>query len=191
GVGADLSAGKQKLIAFAKSALGTPYLWGGAGPGGFDCSGLVMWAFANGLNVDLPHSTYEQVKMGQQVMPTAAKPGDVVFTNYGEGGKAGPGHEGLIVGVDKNGQPIIEAAPHTGANVQTYQGYQAFTGGAYYTVRDLTAKATATTDTTTSDTTKKKYKFDATSKGTPSAIPADVQSAIDKAANEASNAFRT
>lgn len=140
-VNAGAASGKAKLLAFAKSALGTPYLWGGTGPGGFDCSGLVQWAFANGLDVSIPRTTYEQATTGRQVSPGSAKVGDVVFTNYGEGGNAGPGHEGLIVGFDKTGQPIIEAAPHTGSAVQTYTGYSAFTGGGQFTVRDLLAKS--------------------------------------------------
>lgn len=132
------SSGKTKLLNFAKRALGAPYLWGGNGPGGFDCSGLVQWAFANGLDIQLPHSTYDQVNMGSQVAPSHARVGDIVFTNYGESGRAGPGHEGLIVGFTKDGQPIIESAPHTGSRVQAVTGYEAFTGGGRFTVRDLT-----------------------------------------------------
>lgn len=142
----SMGAGKQKMMALAQAALGTPYLWGGNGPGGFDCSGLVQWAFANGLNVNIPRTTYGQAQKGQQVNPNAAQVGDVVFTNYGEGGNAGPGHEGLIVGY-KNGQPIIEAAPHTGSKVQTYTGFGAFTGGAKFTVRDLLATMAGTAAT--------------------------------------------
>ena len=144
----NASAGKAKLIALAQSALGTPYLWGGNGPGGFDCSGLVQWAFANGLNVNIPRTTYGQVATGRQTAAgtggtvTSGKigVGNVVFSNYGEGGKPGPGHEGLVVGFDNHGNPIIESAPHTGAKVRenTLSG---FTGGGSFTVRDLLAKA--------------------------------------------------
>ncbi len=130
----SLAAGKAKMLAFAKSALGTPYVWGGAGPGGFDCSGLVQWAFSNGLNVSLPRTTYQQETTGQLVGTNTlkgAKPGDVIFTQYGEGNKKGPGHEGIYVG----GGNVL-AAPHTGANVQVTP-LSAFTSGGKYTVRDL------------------------------------------------------
>ena len=45
------------VVGVALGELGTPYVWGGAAPGGFDCSGLVMWAYAQ-VGVSLPHSTY-------------------------------------------------------------------------------------------------------------------------------------
>ena len=51
------------VVGVAMSQLGTPYVWGGAAPGGFDCSGLVMWAYAQ-VGVSLPHSTYAQYGMG-------------------------------------------------------------------------------------------------------------------------------
>lgn len=136
----SLSAGKAKLLAFAKSAIGTPYLWGGAGPGGFDCSGIVQWAFANGLNISIPRTTYGQAATGRLVGTNTlkgAKPGDVIFTQYGEGGKAGPGHEGLYLG---GGQVL--SAPHTGAKVGI-SSISGFTGGGTYTVRDLAAVAGA------------------------------------------------
>ena len=47
----------------ALSQLGTPYVWAGAAPGGFDCSGLVMWAFGQ-VGVALPHSSYAQYGYG-------------------------------------------------------------------------------------------------------------------------------
>jgi len=150
GVGATnagMSTGKQKMLALAQQALGTPYLWGGNAPGGFDCSGLVQWAFANGLNVNIPHSTYEQVKMGSAVSASKAKVGNVVFTNYGENGNPGPGHEGLIVGFDKKGEPIVESAPHSGTKVHT-SSLSAFVGGGQYQIRDLLAQATNSPGTT-------------------------------------------
>ncbi len=182
-----MGTGKAKLLALAKSALGTPYLWGGSGPGGFDCSGLVQWAFANGLDVTIPRTTYQQAATGKAVLPQNASIGNVVFTNYGEGGKKGPGHEGLIVGFNKAGQPIIEAAPHTGSKVQTYQGYQAFTGGGAFQVRDLTGKTSLGIpgkDTLPDLTTHKPPKpHTAAAK-----LPTDLLNEISKFADAAKNA---
>ncbi len=135
GSSAAVTSGKQKMLAFAKSAIGTPYLWGGAGPGGFDCSGLVQWAFANGLNINLPRTTYGQAATGRLVGSNTlkgAKAGDVIFTQYGEGNVPGPGHEGLYLG---GGQVL--SAPHTGARVGV-TSLAGFTSGGQYTVRDLT-----------------------------------------------------
>lgn len=130
----SMQSGRAKMLALAQSAIGTPYLWGGDAPGGFDCSGLVEWAFANGLNITLPRTTYGQVTAGRAVGTNTlkgAQPGDVVFTQYGEDGNAGPGHEGIYVG---NGQVL--AAPRPGG-VVSVTSLGAFTSGGKYTVRDI------------------------------------------------------
>ena len=81
--------------------LGVPYRWGGASPSGFDCSGLVMYVFAQ-VGVSLPHSSYAQYGMGVPVARSQLQPGDLVFFD-------GLGHVGIYVG----GGSFIHA-PHTG-----------------------------------------------------------------------------
>ncbi len=81
--------------------LGVPYVWGGASPSGFDCSGLVQYAFAK-LGVSLPHSTYALWPMGVAVARSQLQAGDLVFFN-------GLGHMGIYIG---NNQ--MNHAPHTG-----------------------------------------------------------------------------
>jgi cell wall-associated NlpC family hydrolase len=95
----------QGVVAYAMQELGTPYVWGGAAPGGFDCSGLVMWAFAQ-VGVSLPHSSYAMWGYGVPVSVDELEPGDLVFFD-------GLGHVGLYIG----GGQFIEA-PHSGAFVQ-------------------------------------------------------------------------
>ncbi len=85
----------------AMSQLGTPYVWGGSAPGGFDCSGLVMWAYAQ-VGVSLPHSSYAQYGYGVPVSRDQLQPGDLVFFD-------GLGHVGIYIG---SGQFVH--APHTG-----------------------------------------------------------------------------
>ena len=63
----------------ALTRLGDPYVWGGSGPGAFDCSGLVMWAFGQ-AGVALPHSSQALAAGGQAVSLDDMQPGDVV--NY-------------------------------------------------------------------------------------------------------------
>jgi cell wall-associated NlpC family hydrolase len=92
-------------VGFAMQMIGTPYVWGGAAPGGFDCSGLVMWAYAQ-VGVSLPHSSYAQYNYGVAVSYDQLEAGDLVFFD-------GLGHVGMYIG----GGQFIEA-PHTGAFVQ-------------------------------------------------------------------------
>jgi peptidoglycan DL-endopeptidase CwlO len=85
----------------ALTQLGTPYVWAGSQPGGFDCSGLVMWAFAQ-VGVSLPHSTYADYSLGVPVSRDQLQPGDLVFFD-------GLGHMGIYIGGDQ-----FVHAPHTG-----------------------------------------------------------------------------
>ncbi len=89
------------VVGVAMQFLGTPYVWGGAAPGGFDCSGLVMYSYAQ-VGVSLPHSSYAQYTYGVPVSRDQLEPGDLVFFD-------GLGHVGIYIG---GGQFIH--APHTG-----------------------------------------------------------------------------
>jgi len=89
------------VVGVALSYLGTPYVWGGSSPGGFDCSGLVMYAYSQ-LGVSLPHSSYAQYNYGVPVPEDQLQPGDLVFFD-------GLGHVGIYIG---GGQFVH--APHTG-----------------------------------------------------------------------------
>jgi len=91
----------SSVVSIAEQYLGVPYRWGGASPSGFDCSGLVMYVFAQ-VGVSLPHSSYAQYGMGSPVSRDQLQPGDLVFFD-------GLGHVGIYVG----GGSFIHA-PHTG-----------------------------------------------------------------------------
>jgi peptidoglycan DL-endopeptidase CwlO len=71
------TVGAQALQA-ALGKRGDPYVWGAAGPGAFDCSGLVVWAFAQ-AGISLPHYTGDLWNSGVHVPRTALEPGDLVF----------------------------------------------------------------------------------------------------------------
>ena len=60
--------------------LGAPYVWAGSSPSGFDCSGLVMYAFGK-VGVAIPHNAAQQFRLGTPVDRDRLVPGDVVFFN--------------------------------------------------------------------------------------------------------------
>jgi cell wall-associated NlpC family hydrolase len=95
----------ERAVAFARRFLGVPYRWGGASPGGFDCSGLVRYVYQR-FGVDLPHSSYADFGLGRRVSRGSLRPGDLVFFS-------GLGHVGMYVG---HGRFIH--APHSGTRVQ-------------------------------------------------------------------------
>ena len=91
---------------YALDAVGIPYRWGGASPAtGFDCSGLVRWAYGH-VGIDLPHSSYALYGVGRRAATSRLEPGDILFFD-------GLGHVGLYVG---NGRMVH--APQTGRDVE-------------------------------------------------------------------------
>lgn len=77
----------------ARAQVGTPYRWGGDGAGGFDCSGLVHYAYA-AHGIDVPRTTAGQRRRVEPVALTSALPGDLVFFETG----AKTGHVGVYLG---------------------------------------------------------------------------------------------
>lgn len=76
----------QQAVAYAKSKIGKPYVWGAVGPNSFDCSGLVMWAYGK-AGISLPHHTYEQMAVGAHVSRNNIEPGDRIYCNFSGPGK--------------------------------------------------------------------------------------------------------
>jgi cell wall-associated NlpC family hydrolase len=91
----------SSVVSIALQYLGVPYVWGGASPSGFDCSGLTMYAYAK-VGVYLPHNAAMQYGMGTPVSRSQLAPGDLVFFN-------GLSHVGMYIG----GGRFVHA-PHTG-----------------------------------------------------------------------------
>jgi peptidoglycan DL-endopeptidase CwlO len=98
----------QFMIDSATSMIGQPYRFGGAAPGGFDCSGLVVYAAAR-AGIRMPRTAAEQLRMGLPVSRTALKPGDLVFMHLA-------GKE-LHVAIALDSQLFIHA-PSSGGHVR-------------------------------------------------------------------------
>jgi hypothetical protein len=99
------------VIRAAASRIGLPYVWGGNGPGQFDCSGLVGWAFAQ-AGIPLPRTAAQQFLAGPHVPYAQARPGDLLFWTYDPTAPGFVDHVALYVG---NGMMIVAA--HTGTVV--------------------------------------------------------------------------
>jgi cell wall-associated NlpC family hydrolase len=114
-----------RAAAIALRAVGVPYRWGGASPaGGFDCSGLVYWAYGR-LGIELPHSSYALHEMGRPVASSKMKPGDLLFFS-------GLGHVGIYIG---HGRMVH--APHSGSRVQVVRLGKSSYGGRLVGVRRI------------------------------------------------------
>jgi cell wall-associated NlpC family hydrolase len=102
----DTASRAGKVLKFAYDALGSPYVFGAAGPGSYDCSGLTLAAYRQ-VGVSLPHSARRQLAQGPQVPQSDLMPGDLVYF-YSD-----VHHVGIFIG---NGKVIH--APQPGENVK-------------------------------------------------------------------------
>ena len=106
---ADVDTTVVAAIGYAAGRLGIPYLWGGTGVGGFDCSGLSQAAYS-AAGIHLPRVAQDQFAIGPPVDGGTVRPGDLVF--FGNG-PSGVDHVGIYVG-----DGLMVDAPHTGADVR-------------------------------------------------------------------------
>ena len=95
----------EAAVHIAERYLGVRYVYGGESPSGFDCSGLVQYAYAK-AGIEIPRTTYSQYGIGEPVSRSELQPGDLLFFDH-------VGHVGMYVG----GGRFIHA-PHTGTVVQ-------------------------------------------------------------------------
>ena len=113
------------VVGIAMQYLGIPYMWGGASPtSGFDCSGFVMYVYAQ-LGVSLPHHAASQYSSGVPVSYDQLAPGDLVFFD-------GLGHVGIYIG---GGQFIH--SPHTGDVVKISSLSDSWYAATYYGARRI------------------------------------------------------
>jgi cell wall-associated NlpC family hydrolase len=114
------------VVGIAMQYLGVPYAWGGASPSGFDCSGFVMYVYAQ-VGVSLPHYTGAQWSYGVPVSRDQLEPGDLVFFD-------GLGHVGIYVGggsfihAPQTGDVVKISSLSDGWYASSYDGARRITG---------------------------------------------------------------
>ncbi len=121
-----------RAAALVAQQLGTPYVWGGSAPGGFDCSGLVAWIYGR-LGIRLPRVAEDQARVGAPVADADLQPGDVLFfadsTGYVH-------HEGIYIGGDRmihapqSGDVVKVERIDIGSFARTYAGARRFSPSA-------------------------------------------------------------
>jgi len=110
------SAQGLAAVRAAESQIGVPYVWGGETPGsGFDCSGLVQWAWAQ-AGIQIPRTTESQWPDMVHVALNDLQPGDLLFY-YNLDGDSAVDHVVMYVGSGTWGSSTVIAAAHTGTNV--------------------------------------------------------------------------
>lgn len=114
-------SGKSGVVGIAQRYLGVPYVYGGASPSGFDCSGLTMYCYAQ-IGIGMAHGATLQQRASTPVPISALQPGDLVFF----GSASFSSHVGIYVG----GSTMIHA-PHTGAVVSYGSMSHAWIGGRF------------------------------------------------------------
>ena len=98
-----VSTKANEVIAYAKTLLGKPYVWGAQGPNSFDCSGFTYYVFKNKAGIVLPRTSSAQSKYGTYVSKSNLKPGDLVFFDTNGANNGNVSHVGMYIG---NGQMI-------------------------------------------------------------------------------------
>jgi cell wall-associated NlpC family hydrolase len=106
------SGSGMSAVSWARSRVGIPYQWGGAGPSSYDCSGLVMRAWQR-VGVMLPHSSRLMYRLVEKISYSQLRPGDLIFYATNPSNEATIHHVAMYIG----GGQMIEA-PYTGADVR-------------------------------------------------------------------------
>jgi cell wall-associated NlpC family hydrolase len=114
---------EQEMINYARTFIGTKYVWGGSTPKGFDCSGFIRYIYKN-YNIDIPRTTSEYPQLfAQSVLLKDAKIGDlIVFTGTNPTIRK-PGHAGIISEINNNSVKFVHSSSskkHFGVTETSY-----------------------------------------------------------------------
>ena len=114
-----VKSAREDLVGYAKSFLGTRYVWGGASPSGFDCSGFTMYVYAH-FGYRMSHGASDQLYAFTRVSTAERLAGDLVFFSYGGGDIS---HVGIYLG----GGAFIHATSNGGVKISYFDGYYSST----------------------------------------------------------------
>lgn len=109
-------------VGAARSAIGSPYQWGAAGPEAFDCSGLVVWAYGQ-IGVALPHSSQALAAGGTPVAREQLLPGDIVTFYPGATHAALYSGDGMVIHASTYGRPVAEVPLAAAGPVNNFRRY--------------------------------------------------------------------
>lgn len=111
GLSSSSNVGASYIVKYGEGFLGSPYVFGTAGPDEFDCSGFTQYVYANTAGIFLPHSAAAQSREGTAVSISNMKPGDLVF--FSTNGSGNVSHVGIYIGGDQ-----FIAANNDGVSIQ-------------------------------------------------------------------------
>lgn len=91
----------DKVIEFAKTLLGKPYVWGSEGPSSFDCSGYTQYVFKKSVGINLPRVSKDQAKFGKSVSKNDLQKGDLIAFDMEGANNGQVNHIGIYMGDKK------------------------------------------------------------------------------------------
>ncbi len=117
----EISLLQDNLANYARSYLGTPYVWGSKGPKTFDCSGFTTWVFKK-HGLDIGHGSRNQATKGRKIDLTDARVGDLIFfTLPRQAGSKRVGHVGMVIDRNDDGSvKFIHASSKGGVKISNY-----------------------------------------------------------------------
>src|SRR5687768_6997849 len=130
----------RAIAQFALGFRGVPYRLGGADPGGFDCSGLVQYVFAQ-YGISIPRVVEQQYEVGDTIRPADIKPGDLIFFNTKKKGD-GASHVAIAIGQDS-----FVHAPNSSGVVRIETLGSAYWGARYMGARRISPSDSARLET--------------------------------------------
>jgi hypothetical protein len=112
---------RNKIVSYANEFLGSPYLYAGTSPNGFDCSGFISFVYQN-FGLELPHSSSLQAKEGYKVTREEARKGDLVIFTGTNLSIREPGHVGIVISTPGDTLEFVHSSSNGGVKISKLEG---------------------------------------------------------------------